>query len=135
MALQTALARVEGKEKSKVRVLYDSGSQKTFISAKVVNKLVLMPLKEEMLAIIKFGESEPEVKKREVYEMIFAPLKRNAEGVKVEAFVVDEISTSHNIHVEKIKKDYAHLCNMYFSDVCKSEDILEIDVLIGSNYM
>ena len=135
VALQTALARVEGKEKSRVRVLYDSGSQKTFISAKVVNKLGLKPLREEMLAIKKFGESEPEVKKREVYEMILAPLKRNVEGVKVEAFVVDEISTIHNIHVERIKKDYAHLCNVYFSDVCRSEDILEIDVLIGSNYL
>ena len=135
VALQTALARVEGKEKSRVRVLYDSGSQKTFISAKVVNKLDLKPLREEMLAIKKFGESEPEIKKREVYKVTLAPLKGNGEGVKVEAFVVDEISTIHNIHVETIKKDYAHLCNVYFSDVCRSEDILEIDVLIGSNYL
>ena len=45
VALQTALARVEGKEKSRVRVLYDSGNQKTFISAKVVNKLDLKPLR------------------------------------------------------------------------------------------
>ena len=63
VALQTALARVEGKEKSRVRVLYDSGSQKTFISAKFVNKLDLKPLREEMLAIKKFGESEPEIKR------------------------------------------------------------------------
>ena len=135
VALQTALARVEGKEKSRVGVLYDSGSQKTFISAKDVNKLDLKPLREEMLAIKKVGESEPEIKKREVYEVTLAPLKRNGEGVKVEAFVVDEISTIHNIHVETIMKDYAHLCNVYFSDVCRSEDIVEIDVLIGSNYL
>ena len=88
-----------------------------------------------MLAIKKFGESEPEIKKREVYEVTLAPLKKNGDGVKVEAFVVDEISTIHNIHVERIKKDYAHLCNVYFSDVCRYGDILEIDVLIGSNYL
>ena len=63
MALQTALARVEGKEKNRVRVLYDSGSQRTFISAKAVKRLDLKSLREENLAIKKFGESEPGVKR------------------------------------------------------------------------
>ena len=47
-------------------MLYDSGGQKLFISAKVVKKLDLKPLREEMHVIEKFGESEPEIKKREV---------------------------------------------------------------------
>ena len=66
VALQTALARVEGEEKSRVRVLYESGRQKKFKSAKVANELDLKPLREEMLSIKKFRESEPEIKKRDV---------------------------------------------------------------------
>ena len=135
VALQTALARVEGNEKCKVRVLYDSGSQKTFISAKVVNKLGLKPLREEELGIKTFGRNEPEVKKRAVYELSLGSLNGNARSVRVQAFVVDEISTINNIHVEEIKKSYAHLSNVYFSDVCRSADFLEIDILIGSNYL
>ena len=134
VALQTALARVEGSEKSKVRVLYDSGSQKTFISAKVVDKLDLKPLREEELGIKTFGKSEPELKKRAVYEVALAPLHGHGRSVVVEAFIVDEISTISNIHVEKVKLDYEHLSNIYFSDVSKF-DVLEIDILIGSNHL
>ena len=39
------------------------------------------------------------------------------------------------IHNEEIKKSYSNLSILYFSDVCKSADFLEIDILIGSNYL
>ena len=39
-ALQTALAVVNGNDKVKVRVLFDSGSQKTFVTPTVVESIV-----------------------------------------------------------------------------------------------
>ena len=134
VALQTALARVKGRRESRMRVLFDTGSQKTFISAKAVDRLALKPLREESLGIKTFGKSEPEVKMREVYELELEPL-HNGKSVTVEAFLVDEISTISNVHVEEIKKNYQHLCDIYFSDVSRSEDLLEIDILIGANYL
>ena len=135
VALQTALARVGGRKESRVRVLFDSGSQKTFISAKVVDKLDLKPLREESLGIKTFGQSEPEIKKRAVYELLLEPLKNNGKSVNVEAFLVDDICTISNIHVEQVKRNYEHLRDIYFSDVSRSEDLLEIDILVGSNYL
>ena len=134
VALQTALAKVEGSEKRKVCVLFDSGSKKTFISAKVVDKLELKPLREEQLGIKTFGKSEPELKKRAGYQVTLVPVRGHGRSVTVEAFAVDEMSTIDNIHVEKVKLNYEHLSNIYFSDVSKL-DILEIDILIGSNYL
>ena len=135
MALQTALAKVDCKKESKVRVLYDSGSQKTFISAKAVDRLTLRPLREQSLGIKTFGNSEPEVKKRAVYDVKLTSLIEKGKNVSVEAYVVEEISTIANIHVEKVKKNYKHLSNIYFSDVSSSQDLLEIDILIGADFL
>ena len=135
VALQTALARVGDKKESKVRVLFDSGSQKTFISAKAVDRLALKPLREECLGIKTFGQSEPEIKKRSVYELSLEPLRNDDRNVRVEAFLVDDICTISNIHVEEVKRNYKHLRDIYFSDVSKAEDLLEIDILVGSNYL
>ena len=88
VALQTALARVEGRNESRV-CLFHSGSQKTFIFAKVVDKLDLKPLREESLGIKTFGQSKPELKKRAVYELLLEPLKNNGKSGNVEAFLVD----------------------------------------------
>ena len=53
----------------------------------------------------------------------------------MEAFLVDEICTISNIHVEEVKRNYEHLHNIYFSDISRSEDLLEIDISVGSNYL
>lgn len=51
------------------------------------------------------------------------------------AYVVPEISTIQNGHVELAKGDYPHLKDLWFSDVCKGLDELEIDVLVGADYL
>ena len=52
MALQTASANVNGE---RVRILYDSGSHKSFVTAEAVNKLGLSVRREERLGIKPFG--------------------------------------------------------------------------------
>ena len=46
-----------------------------------------------------------------------------------------DISHISNEHVEVVKNDFPHLCDLWFSDVCQSKDELEIDVLIGVDYL
>ena len=53
----------------------------------------------------------------------------------MEAFFVDDICTISNNHVEEVKRNYKHLRDIYFSDVSKAEDLLEIDILVGSNHI
>ena len=46
--------------------------------------------------------------------------------MKVSCFVVDDITSIANIHVEDVKKLYPHLHMIYFSDVSGFEDQLSI---------
>ena len=71
---------------------------------------------------------------REVYEFTFHPLK-GGQGVGVECFIVENISSITNEHVEVIKHPYEHLNKVCFSDVCKNLEMLQVDVLIGSNFL
>ena len=55
--------------------------------------------------------------------------------IQIEAYVVPEISTIQNGHVELAKGEYPYLKDLWFSDVCKGLDKLEIDVLVGADYL
>lgn len=53
----------------------------------------------------------------------------------IKAFVVRKISTVPNEHLEITRESYPHLKNIRLSDVCRHKEQLEIDVLIGADYM
>ena len=38
-------------------------------------------------------------------------------------------------HVEVVKNGFLHLRDLWFSDVCKTKEQLEIDLLIGADYL
>ena len=130
VALQTALAYVNG---VKMRILFDTGSQKTFISRKAASKLSVVPVRSEKLGIKAFGRSEAEIEKRDVYELIVCPVFAG-ESVTIEAYEVCEISCISNVKAQEIKQNYSHLNKIVFSDTA-DQDILEVDVLCGSDYL
>ena len=134
VALQTALAVVNDKRESKVRVLFDTGSHKTFITEKAVCENELRPVRKEILGIKAFGSREADVAERDVVELLLSPLN-GGKNVFIEAFVVKDISSIPNIHVESVKHDYEHLKHVWFSDYCRKQDRLEIDCLIGSDWI
>eukprot|EP00112_Aurelia_sp_Birch-Aquarium-sp1_P020150 Seg5125.3 transcript_id=Seg5125.3/GoldUCD/mRNA.D3Y31 product="hypothetical protein" protein_id=Seg5125.3/GoldUCD/D3Y31 len=115
-------------------VLFDSGSQKTIISVKAVKRLRLEPERNEELGIKTFGRKDADMAVRRVFKCSLSPLFVG-NPVEVEAFEVDQISNVANIHVEHIKHNFAHLTNVFFSDVSRNEEILEIDILCGSNFV
>eukprot|EP00794_Sanderia_malayensis_P012188 gene12188-biopygen9724 len=132
VALQTALASVNGNRESRVRVLFDSGSHKSFIWAKAVDRLGLRPMRRESLSVRAFGSGETDVKMRDVVKIALAPLGQG-KSVSVECFVVDDISCIANEHLEVVKKDFSHLNKIWFSDVSRNEEVLTVDVLIGAD--
>ena len=133
VALQTALAKVNDKKGCNVRVLFDSGSHRSSISAKAVENLGLRPVRRENLSIKAFGCRETDDSMRDVVEFYLLPLM-GEKRVKVSCYVVDNITSIANIHVEKVKKLYPHLHMIYFSDVSRFEDKLNIQILIGSDF-
>ena len=66
---------------------------------------------------------------RDVVELKLKSVK-DGRKVKIVAYVVDDISNIHSEHVEILKKDYDHLANLWFSDICKFQDTLEVDILV-----
>ena len=125
VALQTALAKVNDKEEGKVRVLFDSGSQESFITVKAVERLGLQAVRRERLGTKAFGRSEAEMEMRDVIQFSLHGKKK----VRIEAFVLQDIADIPNIHVDCIKRDYPHLTNIFFSEVSRCYT-LEVGCLV-----
>ena len=135
VALQTACAVIIGEGvPQKVRVLFDAGSHRSFFTARIAQLAQLPMSRQDLLAISTFGQSSRDVKLRDVVHVRVSAL--GGEKVfNVEAYVVPEISTIQNNHVEYAKFDYPHLKGLWFSDVSKKGDEMVIDVLIGADYL
>ena len=118
----------------RVRVLFDTGSQKTFITAKAVGRLGLEAVRKESLGIRAFGSKDANVAKKKICKLSLSPIRGDSK-INVEAFVVKDISNIANEHVEQIKQNYSHLKGVFFSDVCRYQDTLEVDVLVGADYI
>ena len=132
-ALQTAQALIKGKPQAiRARVLFDTGSHRTFVTQGVVERAGLSPIRKEILGIKTFGSNNVDERERDVVEIEMFPLKSDRPtSVKVEAYVVEHISEISNEHPEVVKHNYPHLANIWFSDVSCLQDSLVVDVLVG----
>ena len=117
-----------------MRVLFDSGCQRSFVTARAVSKLHLRPVRREELEIKALGSSEAESADRDVVQFSLGPLN-GINHVKMEAILVNDIASIPKIHVEVVKKTFVHLTSVWFSDVCRNDEFLEIDRLIGSDWL
>ena len=135
VALQTAQALVKcsGLDSAvRVRVLFDTGSQRSFVTPRVVSGS--QPIRKETVEISTFGQEGTIKGLKEVFAFELCPVN-GGEGTKIEAYLVPSISSVRNEHIEVRKLQYAHLKGLWFSDVCKNADSLEVEVLIGSDYL
>ena len=134
MTLQTAQGIVKGQRQGKARILFDTGSHRSFVTAKIVSNLGLQRVRQELIGISTLGNRSMESHMTDLVELDIMPLGGGS-ALKVEAFVVPEISSVRNEHIELVKRDYTHLRNLWFSDVCKEREELEIDILVGADYL
>ena len=133
--LQTATVSVcENKTPEKthnVQLLFDSGSQRSFISEKLRNKLKLPLLRTEKLLFNTFGTSQP---KTEIVDIV--PLKFILPHRTIE---IECISTSFicndvlNQNTQVVSSHYPHLKNLVLADSMKS-DRKEVNILIGAEH-
>lgn len=135
VALQTAQAQISGEGKNRViRVLFDSGSHRSFVTANVVKDISIRVVRKEWLGISTFGNQSKQIGLKDVVELTLGPVG-GGEPIPIEAYVVPEIASIANEHLELVKNDFPHLSGLWLSDVCKHQHDLEIDVLIGSDYL
>ena len=123
----------EGGDKH-VIVLFDSGSHRSFVKQSAARSLRLPIVRREWLTINTFGNSPPESAHRDIVRVELRPLG-GGDAKSLEAFVVPEISTIPNVHIERVKHSYSNLRGIWFSDVDRGASQLQVDVLVGSDYL
>ena len=101
-----------------------------FITTKAASNYNLKIVREEWLSIReKHRIGAAEVARFDVMHLHCSKVR------PIEAYVVPDISHISSKHIEVVKNDLPHLCDLWFSDVCQSKDELEIDVLIEVDYL
>ena len=130
--LQTAKAEIssmDGNRSAEVRILFDGGSQQTYICPKTRNLLKLKTEKKRTVNIKSFGNAKSE---NTLDQVNFAVHVKNGERLNVEALVSDICYPIENQAIEVAVEQYPPLQNLPLADSNISNSPLEINVLIGS---
>jgi hypothetical protein len=134
VSLQTAQAHIKGRGEARVRVLFDSASQNSFVTSKTAKSLGIPPVRKEWFAVKSFENQCSGARLHDVVSVELLPT-RGGQSLRIEAFVVPEIWRVRNEHVEIIKHQYSYLESIWFSDVNRQAEELDIDILIGADYL
>lgn len=131
--LQTARAiatNEDGTKSTTVRMLFDNGSQRSYLTDGLRSRLRLSPLKSETLHLNTFGDNKYQRKSCQVFKLNL----RNRVGDDIQISVLNfpvicsPLPTGINLH------DYPHLKGLELADFDENNNQDSIDVLVGSDY-
>ena len=123
--LQSALVDVAaGSTSCQARLLFDSGSQRMFISQDLVNKIGAQPFKKEELLMSTFGHDK---RTKADFEMVRVCLMADGEGIIIDALVSPVISPPISAHLQDVQ-------GLRLADPVRPTGPLEIDIIIGNDY-
>lgn len=131
--LQTAEAYVYGEDRSKkllVNLLFDGGSQRSYVTEDVKQKLQLNAEKTELLNLNTFG-SEKSERKRCSLVNLNVEVGVDEPPVKISALSYPSICSPINARVDL--SDYPHLQGLKLADASLGNRSKRIDVLIGAD--
>ena len=129
--LQTAKGIAFNEDNSKsshVRILFDNGSQRSYITSNLKSKLNLKPMKTETLHLNTFGVNSFQ---RQSCELVRLRLKNHVgEETEITALSYPTICSPLP---SKVKVNYPHLEGLALADSL-DDSCGDIDILIGSDY-
>ena len=102
-AVQVAQTIFDSNDKVKVQALFDSGSQKAFVTPNVIREVGLRIVRKESSEIRASGSPETDRKVQDVVELNLKAAS-GEKGVKIEVFVVDKISKVGDCYAELVKR-------------------------------
>eukprot|EP00112_Aurelia_sp_Birch-Aquarium-sp1_P020996 Seg554.7 transcript_id=Seg554.7/GoldUCD/mRNA.D3Y31 product="hypothetical protein" protein_id=Seg554.7/GoldUCD/D3Y31 len=132
--LQTAQAYVSGSEhRIRVRVIFDSGSQRSFICDDIKDQLDLRVVGKESLQINVFGNDNQrkDNQSKELVEFTIGSVS-NSFQTKVQAFTIPKICqpiTQQNI--QSARENFEYLKDLELADHNDGESDCQISILIG----
>ena len=137
--LQTCVAlasnpnSVQPQEKCHVRLILDSGSQKTYITQQLKESLGLKPIAREKLCLKTFGSDYDNLKTVDVVNLCLKNVDNGPLSVIITAHVVPLICSPLNYQVVQFaKRNYSHLVDVVLSEGSSAEN-LPVDILIGAD--
>lgn len=129
--LQTATAiatNEDGSKSTKVKILFDSGSQKSYVTDSLKSRLGLKSTKTELLHLNTFGENNFRKQKCDVVTLKLED--RNDEAVKISVLSLTAICSPLPSCIDSTS--YPHLQGLQLADCSDSQDL--VDVLVGSDH-
>ena len=99
----------------RVRVLFDAGSHRSFVTSKVARSVGLKVIRQEWIEISTFGGQSRESGLRKVCEIEVFPMQ-GGEGVPIEAYEVPSITQIRNEHLE-VERQSIHIFKGYGSQM------------------
>ena len=135
--LQTAKAKVSTpnnvSNSCTVRLLFDSWSQKSYISTRLRNQLCLPTINTDNVLIKPFGKEDATLKRCDVVQFVVEC--RDNLNVFINAYEVDVIcGPIANQTIDFAQQHYPHLQNLPLADSASGDKGLEVDVMIGADY-
>ena len=132
--LQTATAHisdVENKENDCARIMFDTGSQRSYITEKTRKYLKLKTIRTEKIIINAFGQMNSTVKNVDIVKL---RIRSEKEYREIEAICVPNISKPlKNQNIELAKQEIPELQKLYLADHGGNQD-MSIELLIGLDY-
>ena len=126
--LPSATVIVQGRSGSRqARVLFDTGSQRTFVTKKLATELNLPSKKRELLNVSTFGTNRSYKAKFDVVSLI---LTKGANKVEVLALVSSVISPPISVGLNCNWQNYPELT---LADDLIGQSRLDIDIIVGSD--
>ena len=132
--LQTARAHVlstDGNKNANLRILFDSGSQLSYISPRARKFLELKSVKKAKLNIKVFGG---ESSTKGVDQVQFLIKSKSGESVLVNAFENEICKPLVNQTIDFAAKKFSHLRNLTLADWNSGNNSLNVDILIGVDF-
>ena len=134
--LQTAIAQVSRVHLLhpvvNMRILFDSGSQRSYISERAKAKLNLPPKRKEKLLIKTFGQEKEQLKECDLVEFCVGGLSESSK-VQMTALAVPLIwSPLKDQAIQFAQQSYSHLADLELADHPTEDCDSEVDVLIST---
>ena len=125
---------MEGGSECRVRVLFDSGSQRTYVTEAVRKLLHLKFCRKERFILNTFGQVSSTLKMLDVVQLCVKH-KDFSSSTFIEALVVPSIcSPLSGQDISFASSEFSHLSNLELADSNEYSSDVSVDVLVGLDY-
>ena len=130
--MQSAVTKISGNNKQyyQARILFDTGSQRTFITQEMKHKLKLGTMGSELLDVTTFGTLQG---RRKTYDLVALTLSTEVENIKITALVTPVICPPLSAKVKNLQIP-PELQGLKLADPSHTSENLKVDIIIGNDY-